>query len=71
MAEPGDIGLMQYSSDHYYIFNKLTDVEVGEKGLLVPLPGNEYRVVKLASDAEIGEKVTIVNDNKKNYYAIK
>jgi hypothetical protein len=67
-AEPGDIGIMQYSTDHY-IFNKLTNVGVGERGLLVPLSGNEYRVLKLAL-VGLGEKVTIVHDRKGNYYAV-
>ena len=69
MAEVGDIGVMQYSTDHY-IFSSLTDVSVGVLGLLVPLPGGEYRVLKLASSVNVGEKVTIVHDRKNNYYAI-
>lgn len=69
MAEPGNIGLMQYSGD-YYIFNALTDVEIGEKGLLVPLSGNEYRVLKLASTVKVGEKVVVLCDRKGNFYAV-
>ena len=69
MADVGDLGVMQYSTD-YYIFNQVTDAEVGEKGLLVPLSNNEYRIIKLAYDAEVGETVTIVHDKKGNYYAI-
>jgi len=68
-AEPEDIGVIFYSGDHY-IFNKLTDVEIGEKGLLVPLSNNEYRVIKLASSVNVGERVTIVHDRKGNYYAV-
>lgn len=68
-ANPGDIGVMQYSTDHY-IFNKLTDVAVGETGLLVPLVSDEYRVLKLAASVKVGEKVTIVSDRRGNYYAV-
>ena len=69
MAESGDLGLMQYSNWHY-IFNKLSDAEVGEQGLLVPLSGYRYRVAELAKNANVGDVVTIVHDRKGNYYAI-
>jgi hypothetical protein len=69
MADPGDIGIMMYSTDHY-IFNELQDVEIEETGLLVPLVNGEYRVLKLASSIVAGAQVTIVHDNKNNYYAV-
>ena len=69
MTDPGDIGIMQYAGDHY-IFNKLTEVEVGERGLLIPLSAYRYRVAKLAKNANVGDVVTIVHDRKGNYYAI-
>jgi len=69
MAEPGDIGIMMYSTDHY-IFSELTEVEIGETGLLVPLVGNEYRVLKLAASVNVGDQVTVLIDRKGNYYAV-
>lgn len=69
MADPGDIGIMMYSVDHY-IFSELQEAELGETGLLAPLVGGEYRVLKLASSAAVGEQVMILHDNKNNYYAV-
>lgn len=69
MVDVGSIGMVMYSTDRY-IFIPISDANVGEKGLIVPLANNEYRVVKLAASANVGDTVIVVHDRKSNYYAL-
>lgn len=68
--ESGDVGIMLPSGDGHYIFQKLSTPAAGDKVLLFPMPGDDYVLLKLATDVQVGEKVIIVPDGKGNYYAV-
>jgi len=56
-------------SDNGYIFQPFVASEVGDRILLVPI-GSEYIIFKLAEDIALGDNITMLQDNKGNYYAI-
>lgn len=65
--EPGDIGVIMPSGDHY-VFQKLSTPNVGDPVLLVPVFG-EYYMLKL-TEPTVGKTVIIARDQNGTYYAI-